>query len=117
MAQLTIQVKVGEAAASIDAAKLIVFRDARELMETMENKGELVEQRARNKVTGRRARPQYGGHPFRGQRWQGAQLSSALQRYWRDAHAGAMHISVNRDAVLGLYRRVHLGLPAGPARF
>ncbi|PPR12058.1 MAG: Flavin-dependent monooxygenase, oxygenase subunit HsaA [Alphaproteobacteria bacterium MarineAlpha11_Bin1] len=122
MAQLpTIQVKVGEAAASIDAAKLVVFRDARELMNTMAKKGELsVEQRARNKgnlgfATGLALNAV--DILFEASGGKGLQLSNAMQRYWRDAHAAAMHISVNRDAVLGLYGRVHLGLPAGPAQF
>lgn len=122
MAQLpTIQVKVGEAAASIDAAKLIVFRDARELMETMAEKGELtVEQRARNKGDlGFAAGLALNAVDtlFEANGGKGLQLSNALQRYWRDAHAGAMHVSVNRDAVLGLYGRVHLGLEPGPAQF
>ena len=122
MAQLpTIQVKVGEAAASIDAAKLLVFRDAQELMVTMENKGELsLEQRARNKgdlgfAAGLALKAV--DTLFEANGGKGLQLSNAMQRYWRDAHAAAMHISVNRDAVLGLYGRVHLGLPAGPAQF
>jgi alkylation response protein AidB-like acyl-CoA dehydrogenase len=40
-----------------------------------------------------------------------------VQRLWRDAHAGAMHVSMNWDAVGALYGRVTLGLPPGPAQF
>ncbi len=40
-----------------------------------------------------------------------------VQRFWRDAHAGAMHISMNWDAVGALYGRISLGLPPGPAQF
>ena len=40
-----------------------------------------------------------------------------IQRYWRDTHAGAAHISMNWDAVGALYGRVTLGLPPGPAQF
>ncbi len=36
---------------------------------------------------------------------------------WRDAYAGAMHISMNWDAVGALGGRVKLGLPPGPAQF
>ncbi len=122
MAQLpTIQVKVGHAAASIDAARLLVLRDARDLMETMARDGALsVEQRARNKgdlgfAAG--LATDAVDTLFEANGGKGLQLGSALQRFWRDAHAGAMHISVNRDAVLGLYGRVHLGLPSGPAQF
>ena len=42
---------------------------------------------------------------------------STVQRFWRDAHAGAMHISMNRDVLFTLRGRVTLGLPAGPVQF
>ena len=117
----TIQIRIGDAAACIDAAKMIVKRDAKALLETVAAGQELtVEQRARNKgdlgfAAGLALRAVDG--LFEAGGGKGMHLGSRLQRYWRDAHAGAMHISVNRDAVLGLYGRVELGLPAGPAQF
>jgi len=42
---------------------------------------------------------------------------SRVQRFWRDAHAGAMHISMNRDALFTLRGRIVLGLDPGPAQF
>jgi alkylation response protein AidB-like acyl-CoA dehydrogenase len=42
---------------------------------------------------------------------------STVQRFWRDAHAGAMHISMNRDVLFTLRGRVILGLPPGPVQF
>jgi alkylation response protein AidB-like acyl-CoA dehydrogenase len=40
-----------------------------------------------------------------------------VQRFWRDIHAGAQHISLNWDAVGSLYGRGRLGRPAGPFQF
>ena len=122
MAELpTIQLRIGDAAACIDAAKMIVRRDAADIMETVRAGRELtIEQRARNKgdlgfAAGLALRAV--DQMFEAGGGKGLQLESRLQRYWRDAHAGAMHISVNRDAVLALYGRVSLGLPSGPAQF
>lgn len=122
MAELpTIQVRVGDAASCIDAAKMIVRRDAQDLCDTIAAGKELtVEQRARNKgnlgfAAGLALRAV--DEMFEAGGGKGLQLSSRLQRYWRDAHAGAMHISVNRDTVFSLRGRIELGLPAGPAQF
>ncbi|MEX2453573.1 MAG: acyl-CoA dehydrogenase family protein [Rhodospirillaceae bacterium] len=122
MAELpTIQLRIGDAAACIDAAKMIVRRDAQGIMDTVAAGGELsVGQRARNKgnlgfAAGLALRAV--DELFEAGGGKGLYLESRLQRYWRDAHAGAMHISVNRDAVLALYGRVELGLPPGPAQF
>ncbi|MEC7490766.1 MAG: acyl-CoA dehydrogenase family protein [Pseudomonadota bacterium] len=122
MAQLpTIHTRVGKAAASIEAAKLLVLRDAREMMDTYAGGNvQTEEERARNKGDlGFAANLAVQGLDtiFEANGAAGLQLSSSMQRFWRDAHAGAMHISVNHDAVLGLYGRVHLGLPAGPAQY
>jgi alkylation response protein AidB-like acyl-CoA dehydrogenase len=117
----TIQLRVGEAAASIDAARLLVDRDCKAIMATLSAGEELTQlQRARNKgdlgfatqlclkAVDRLFEASGGGGLFRHGR---------VQRFWRDAHAGAMHISMNWDAVGGLYGRVALGLPPGPAQF
>lgn len=117
----TVQLRIGEAAASIDAARLLVDRDCKEIMATLAAGRELTqEQRARNKGDlGFAARLSLravdclfeasgGGGLFRHNR---------VQRFWRDAHAGAAHISMNWDAVGALYGRVSLGLPPGPAQF
>jgi alkylation response protein AidB-like acyl-CoA dehydrogenase len=42
---------------------------------------------------------------------------SRVQRFWRDLHAGAQHVSMNWDAVGSLYGRVQLGVDAGPMQF
>ena len=122
MAELpTVQIRVGEAASRIDAARTLVHRDCRDIMSTVGAGKELTEaQRARNKgdlgfavSLATRAIDQLfesggGGGMFN---------QSRVQRFWRDAHAGAMHISMNRDALFTLRGRVALGLPPGPVQF
>jgi len=117
----TTQLRVGEAAAAIDAARELVLRDCRAIMDTMAAGKQLTEmQRARNKgdlgfavkLCVRAADLLYestGG--------MGLYDRNLLQRSWRDIHAGAKHISMNWDAVGSLYGRVLLGLPPGPAQF
>lgn len=122
MAELpTIQLRVGEAASAIDAARMLVDRDCKDIVATIEAGNQLTQdQRARNKgdlgyavqlATGAIDRlfdSGGGGGMFN---------KSRVQRFWRDAHAGAMHISLNRDALFTLRGRVLLGQPPGPAQF
>ncbi|MDE0794747.1 MAG: acyl-CoA dehydrogenase family protein [Alphaproteobacteria bacterium] len=116
-----IQLKLGEAMAAVDAARLLVDRDLKDIMETVSSGRELtIDQRARNKGDwGYAARLSVqavdaifaaggGGALFK---------TARIQRYWRDTHAGSAHISMNWDAVGALYGRVTLGLPSGPAQF
>jgi alkylation response protein AidB-like acyl-CoA dehydrogenase len=117
----TVQLRVGEAAASIEAARRLVDRDCKEIMATMTAGRELtIEQRARNKghlAFAARLSVRAVDLLFEGGGG-GALFSQAnLQRFWRDIHAGAMHISMSWDAVGALYGRVTLGLPPGPAQF
>ncbi len=117
----TIQLRIGDAAASIDAARQLVDRDCKDIMATLAAGEELtVEQRARNKgdlgfatqlcvgAVDRLFEAGGGGGLFNDNR---------VQRFWRDIHAGSSHISMNWDAVGALYGRVSLGLPPGPAQF
>ncbi len=116
-----IHMKVGEAAASIDAARLLVDRDCKVLMETVAAGDELtVAARARNKrnlAFAARLSTRAADLMFEAGGGGGLFTSSRIQRYWRDIHAAAMHISMNFDAVSALYGRVALGLPPGPAQF
>ncbi|MEK9662340.1 MAG: flavin-dependent monooxygenase, partial [Alphaproteobacteria bacterium] len=117
----TIQLRVGEAAASIDAARLLVRRDCADIMATIgAGRALSVAQRARNKGDlGFAARLAVGAVDRLFEAGGGGALFSdgRVQRFWRDAHAGAMHISMSWDAVGALYGRVELGLPPGPAQF
>lgn len=117
----TIQIRVAEAAAAIEAARGLVLRDCADIMATMEAGKELTEaQRARNKgdlgyavKTSKHAVDLL----FESAGGQGLYTHNRLQRTWRDIHAGAKHISTNWDAVGTLYGRILLGRPAGTAQF
>jgi alkylation response protein AidB-like acyl-CoA dehydrogenase len=115
MAELTtIQLRVAEAVANIDAAKLMMFRDLAEAY-AMASRGEAisVDLRLRNR------RDQAfcaklltaaidtlflaaGGH--------GLYLDHPIQRFWRDAHAAGSHISLNWDSSGSMYGQYMLGL-------
>ncbi len=122
MAQLpTIQLRIGEAAACIDAARLLLERDCRDIMAAMAA-GEAMPERMRARNKGdlgfvmnlatrgvdRLFESGGGGALFR---------QTRLQRFWRDAHAGAMHVSTKWDIVGALYGRVELGLPPEMTQF
>lgn len=117
----TIQLRVGEAAAGLDAAKLLVLRDCAEIMATIAAGRELTEeQRARNKAdlgyavkTAKRSVDLL----FESAGGQGLFNVNRVQRAWRDVHAASKHISLTWDAVGALYGRVMLGRPAGSAQF
>jgi alkylation response protein AidB-like acyl-CoA dehydrogenase len=117
----TIQLRVAEAAAGIDAATLLVLRDCDRIMAVHEGGQRLAEaERARNKGDlgfAVRLATQAVDRLVESGGGQSLFDSNLIQRSWRDIHAGAMHISVNWDAVGSLYGRVILGLPAGTAQF
>ena len=122
MAELpTIHLRVAEAAAGIDAARLLLLRDCAELMETVAERRPLTElHRARNKGNlsyAVRLAKQATESLFESAGGHALYSSGHLQRAWRDLHAAAMHISLNWDASGALYGRVMLGQPAGPAQF
>ena len=116
-----IQLKLGEASASVDAARLLVDRDLKDVMATVGAGRELTtQQRARNKGDwgfAARLSVQAVDAIFTASGGGGLFRTGRIQRYWRDAHAGSAHISMNWDSVGALYGRISLGLPAGPAQF
>lgn len=122
MAELPgVQLKLGEASAAVDAARLLVLRDLKDIMDTVGAGRELtMQQRARNKGDwgyAARLSVQAVDAIFAASGGGGLFRTGRIQRYWRDTHAGAAHISMNWDAVGALYGRVTLGLPPGPAQF
>jgi alkylation response protein AidB-like acyl-CoA dehydrogenase len=122
MAELPgIQLKLGEAMAAVDSARLLVDRDLKDIMETVSSGRELtIDQRARNKGDwgyAARLSVQAVDAIFAASGGGGLFKTGHIQRYWRDTHAGSAHISMNWDAVGALYGRVTLGLPSGPAQF
>lgn len=117
----TIQVRVAEAAASIDAARMLVKRDCEDILRAMGEGRELTEaERARNKGDlGFAVKLARKATDLLYESVGGAGLSNdtMTQRYWRDLHSASKHISLNWDMCSTLYGRVALGLPAGTAQF
>lgn len=117
----TVQLRVGEASAAIDAAHQLVLRDCREIMATMAaGKALTTEQRARNKGDlgfAVRLCVRAVDLLFDSVGGMGIYNQNRVQRFWRDLHAGSQHISMNWDAVGTLYGQVQLGVPPSPIQF
>lgn len=117
----TIQARVAEAAATVDAARLLVRRDCRDILRVMAEGRPLTElERARNKGDLAFAvglARQAVDLLFESVGGAGLSGDGLIQRYWRDLHAASKHISLNRDMCSTLYGRVALGLPSGTAQF
>jgi alkylation response protein AidB-like acyl-CoA dehydrogenase len=110
----TVQMRVAEATASIDAATLMIHRDLRETFETVSRGDQVdVDMRMRNRLT----------HSFATRLLTQAVDACALalggsalglhhpvQRFWRDIHAASSHISLNWDAVSAMYGQHTFGL-------
>lgn len=110
----TIQIKLAEAAASVDAARTILLRDLQTVTEEVRRNGQAsVEQRIINRRGQAFAvklaveavdllNAATGGN--------GLALSNPIQRAWRDVNAVARHVSLNWDAVSSMYGQMLLGL-------
>ncbi len=110
----TVQMRVAEAAACVDAAETVIHRDLAET-EAIAVRGEAfgVDLRIRNRrshsfasklsVQGVDALFAAAGGTSLGTR-------HPLQRFWRDIHAAATHISVNWDVVGSMYGQFVFGL-------
>jgi alkylation response protein AidB-like acyl-CoA dehydrogenase len=110
----TVQLRVAEAAASVDAAREILLRDLRDRAAAAHaNQPISIEER----IVSRRGQAfavslairasealnaSTGGH--------GLDLANPVQRAWRDANAVGRHISMNWDAVGTMYGQLALGL-------
>jgi len=109
-----VQSRIAEAAAALDAAKLLLKRDTREV-ESGAASGQFisVEKRIRNRrdhAYAVRLAVQAVNALFEAVGGGGLHLSSGIQRNWRDANAVAHHISLNWDAVSAMYGQHYLGL-------
>ena len=115
MAELTtVQMRVAEAAASIDAARLMMFRDLAEAFDTTA-RGEILpmEMRLRNRRDQAfcvRLLIQAIDALFLAAGGQGLFLDHPIQRFWRDAHAAGSHISLNWDSTGSMFGQSMLGL-------
>ena len=110
----TIQTRVAEAAASIDAARTILMRDIEET-QGMAAAGQpiTIDTRLRNRRTHAFAVKllvQAVDALFYGSGGNALALERPLQRFWRDIHAAGVHISTNWDAVSTMYGQHALGL-------
>jgi alkylation response protein AidB-like acyl-CoA dehydrogenase len=115
MAELTtVQMRVAEAAACIDAAKLLIFRDLAEAFD-MARGGSAVSMdvRLRNRRDQAfcvRLLIQAIDALFLAAGGQGLFLDHPLQRFWRDAHAAGSHISLNWDSAGSMFGQYMLGI-------
>jgi resorcinol 4-hydroxylase (FADH2) len=115
MAELTtVQLRLAEASACIDAARLLMFRDLAEAFETAA-RGEpiSIDVRLRNRRDQAFCvRLLVGAIDalFLAAGGQGLFLDQPLQRAWRDAHGVASHISLNWDSTGSMYGQYMLGL-------
>ncbi len=115
MAELTtVQMRVAEASALIDAARLIMARDLAEAFATAARGEPIgVDVRLRNRRDQAfcvRLLVQAIDALFLAAGGQGLFLDQPLQRSWRDAHAAASHISLNWDSTGSMYGQHMLGL-------
>jgi resorcinol 4-hydroxylase (FADH2) len=110
----TIQQRVAEAAASIEAVRLLMFRDLEETYETAARGEQVsVDMRMRNRLDQgfcMRLLLQAVDALFPATGGQGIFRDKLQQRVWRDAHAAATHVSLNWDAVSTTYGQYVLGL-------
>jgi alkylation response protein AidB-like acyl-CoA dehydrogenase len=117
----TIQLRVAEAAAQIDAARLLLLRGARETMESVSN-GEappaaLRVRTRRDHAYAVKLCVQAIDRLFEAAGGQGLFEGNHVQRAWRDVHAASMHISTNWDAIGSLYGKFVLGLEPQGGQF
>jgi resorcinol 4-hydroxylase (FADH2) len=110
----TVQLRLAEASACIDAARLMIFRDLAEAFETAARGDPLgMDVRLRNRRDQAfcvRLLVAAIDALFLAAGGQGLFLEQPLQRAWRDAHAAASHISLNWDATGSMYGQFMLGL-------
>lgn len=109
-----IQSRVADAAASIDAARLMLFRDLAECAANSTRGAQTpLDMRLRNRrdhAFVARLLLQAVDTLFEASGGQSLMLDKPIQRVWRDAHAAASHLSLNWDAVSTMYGQYALGL-------
>ena len=110
----TVQMRVSEATASIDAATLLIHRDLKETFEVVAKGGMVdVDMRMRNRLNQSFAVKLLTNAVdalFNAAGGSALGLHHPLQRFWRDIHAISSHISLNWDAVSAMYGQHTFGL-------
>jgi resorcinol 4-hydroxylase (FADH2) len=110
----TVQMRVAEATASIDAAQLMIHRDLCETSEIVERGHQVdIGVRMRNRLThsfSMRLLVQAVDALFLAAGGSALGLHHPVQRFWRDIHAASAHISLNWDSVGAMYGQHVFGL-------
>jgi alkylation response protein AidB-like acyl-CoA dehydrogenase len=110
----TVQLRVAEATASIDAGRQLIYRDIAETFQCVE-KGEAITiaMRIRNRLDHAfcaKLFTQAVDALFMASGGNAIYSDKEIQRSWRDIHAANVHISLNWDAVGTMYGQHALGL-------
>jgi len=110
----TIQLRVAEAAAAVDAAREVLLRDLRDRAATVRDTGLIS---IEDRIVSRRGQAFSVSLAIRATEalnastgGLGLDLANPVQRAWRDANAVGRHISMNWDAVGTMYGQLALGL-------
>jgi len=110
----TIQMRVAEATALIDAAELMIHRDICDTLNIVESDKPVdVKLRMRNRLTHSFATKllvQAVDAVFLAAGGSALGLQHPVQRFWRDIHAASSHISLNWDSVSAMYGQHVFGL-------
>ena len=110
----TVQLRVAEAAASVDAAREVLLRDLRQRAATVRMDRQIS---IEDRIVSRRGQAFSVALAIRATEalnastgGLGLDLTNPVQRAWRDANAVGRHISMNWDAVGTMYGQLALGL-------
>jgi alkylation response protein AidB-like acyl-CoA dehydrogenase len=110
----TIQSRMAEATGSIEAGRLMIFRALEQVSAAAEAGTQAhLDLRLHNRLSqafSTRLLVQAVDALFLASGGQGIFTNKPLQRAWRDAHAAAVHVSLNWDAVSTMYGQHVLGL-------
>lgn len=110
----TVQMRFAEATASIDAAELMIHRDIAETFAMVAGgKPADLDLRMRNRLThsfATKLLTQAVDALFLAGGGQALGVHHPMQRFWRDIHAAASHISLNWDSVSAMYGQHVFGL-------
>jgi alkylation response protein AidB-like acyl-CoA dehydrogenase len=110
----TVQLRVAEAAAAVEAAELILLTDMRETTGKLLGGADVTVadriRTRRNQAYATRLAVQAVEALNASTGGMGLHLSNPIQRAWRDANAVARHVSLNWDAVGTMYGQHALGL-------
>jgi alkylation response protein AidB-like acyl-CoA dehydrogenase len=110
---VTVQMRVAEATASIDAATLMIHRDIADTLAATAAGETDVSLRMRNRLThafATRLLTQAVDLVFVAGGGAALGLHHPVQRFWRDIHAASSHISLNWDSVAAMYGQHVFGL-------